>query len=148
MIALFIWRVIVKFYQNPREKYLNNNYIYRDGVGDGQLKTIRDYEIPQLKLWFKLFGVSHQATLTYIVVQKRINTRIFAKANGNFENPPPGTVVDHAITRRDWYVFVFLFDMDDVAMNMFVICSKTLDYQIQCVLVAACHMSLVLFFQV
>lgn len=25
--------------------------------------------------------------------------------NSKFDNPPPGTVVDHTITRRDWYDF-------------------------------------------
>ncbi|XP_026321629.1 piwi-like protein Ago3 [Hyposmocoma kahamanoa] len=80
--------------------------MYRDGVGDGQLKTVRDYEIPQMQVCFNLLGETYKPSLTYIVVQKRINTRIFAKVNGGFENPPPGTILDHAVTRRDWYDFL------------------------------------------
>jgi len=36
--------------------------------------------------------------MAFVVVQKRINTRIFSMLNG-VSNPPPGTVVDHTITR-------------------------------------------------
>ncbi|KAG7312304.1 Protein argonaute-3 [Plutella xylostella] len=80
--------------------------IYRDGVGDGQLKIIQSYEIPQMQVCFTAMETSYKPSLTYIVVQKRINTRIFAKTHGGFENPPPGTVLDHTVTRRDWYDFL------------------------------------------
>lgn len=76
--------------------------LHRDGVGDGQLKLVQDYEIPQMKISFSLVGATYKPTLTYVVVQKRINTRIFLKTGRDFGNPMPGTVVDHAITRRDW----------------------------------------------
>ncbi|KAI5638036.1 piwi domain-containing protein [Phthorimaea operculella] len=80
--------------------------MYRDGVGDGQLNTIKQYEIPQMQVCFSLMEATYKPTLTYIVVQKRINTRIFMKVQGGFENPHPGTVLDHDITRRDWYDFL------------------------------------------
>ncbi|XP_038222567.1 piwi-like protein Ago3 [Zerene cesonia] len=82
--------------------------MYRDGVGDGQLKLIQDYEIPQMKVCFSSFGDVYEPMLTYIVVQKRINTRIFMKSHQGLENPPPGTVVDHDITRRNWYDFLIV----------------------------------------
>ncbi|CAH0720363.1 unnamed protein product, partial [Brenthis ino] len=82
--------------------------IYRDGVGDGQLKLVQDYEIPQMQISFSLLGETYKPKLTYIVVQKRINTRIFLKAGREFSNPNPGTVVDHDITRRDWYDFLIV----------------------------------------
>ncbi|XP_041982210.1 piwi-like protein Ago3 [Aricia agestis] len=83
--------------------------MYRDGVGDGQLKTIQQYEIPQMRVCFSIVNEQYSPTLTYVVVQKRINSRIFLKAGrGNYENPPPGTIVDHAITRRDWYDFLLV----------------------------------------
>lgn len=41
-------------------------------------------------------------TLTYLIVCKRINTRMFAEnGNGGFDNPPPGTIVDDTITLKD-----------------------------------------------
>ncbi|NP_001098067.2 piwi-like protein Ago3 isoform X1 [Bombyx mori] len=82
--------------------------IYRDGVGDGQLKLLQQYEIPQMKICFTILGSNYQPTLTYVVVQKRINTRIFLKSRDGYDNPNPGTVVDHCITRRDWYDFLIV----------------------------------------
>lgn len=83
-----------------------NVIIYRDGVGDGQLKHCRDYEIEQLREAMKALRLNpeNMPKLTFIVVQKRINTRLFAR-RGEYENPPPGSVVDHTVTRRDWYDF-------------------------------------------
>ncbi|GBP15888.1 Piwi-like protein Ago3 [Eumeta japonica] len=82
--------------------------IYRDGVGDGQLKLVNDYEIPQLQVCFSLVDATYKPKLMYVVVQKRINTRIFKKLNNSLENPPPGTIVDHDITRRNWYDFLIV----------------------------------------
>ena len=39
------------------------------------------------------------------MVQKRINTRIFALGGKNPDNPAPGTVLDHTVTKRDWFDF-------------------------------------------
>ncbi|XP_075980297.1 argonaute 3 isoform X2 [Anticarsia gemmatalis] len=80
--------------------------IYRDGVGDGQFATIRDYELPQIQMSLQVLGSSYHPKITYIVVQKRINTRIFMKTNSGLENPHAGTVLDNTITRRDWYDFL------------------------------------------
>jgi hypothetical protein len=39
----------------------------------------------------------------------RINTRFFAlEPRGTFRNPPPGTVVDHVITKKDWFDFLLV----------------------------------------
>lgn len=86
----------------------NRIIMYRDGVGDGQLMLLRDYEIPQLKVCFGLVQEEYKPSLTFIVVQKRINSRIFMKLNGSLENPPPGTIVDHDITRRNWFDFLIV----------------------------------------
>ncbi|CAH0561242.1 unnamed protein product [Brassicogethes aeneus] len=72
--------------------------IYRDGVGDGQLDYVKRYEIEQFSSVLKQFGL--ETKLCFIVVQKRINTKIFEMKREGAENPPPGTVVDHTFTRR------------------------------------------------
>ncbi|XP_064121148.1 protein argonaute-3-like isoform X1 [Macrobrachium nipponense] len=82
--------------------------VYRDGVSDGQLKLIEDHEVPQVATIFQNFD-SYEPKLSYIVVQKKINTRIFAAMSArNLDNPPPGSVVDHTITRRYWYDFLLV----------------------------------------
>lgn len=52
--------------------------IYSDGVGDGQLSMCKEYEIPQLKQACSLEKPDYNPLFTFIVVQKRINTRLFA----------------------------------------------------------------------
>ncbi|XP_019394493.1 PREDICTED: piwi-like protein 1 [Crocodylus porosus] len=79
--------------------------VYRDGVGDGQLKTLFSYEVPQLLDCLKSVGKDYNPRLTVIVVKKRVNARFFAHAGGKLQNPPPGTVIDVEVTRPEWYDF-------------------------------------------
>jgi aubergine-like protein len=81
--------------------------VYRDGVGDGMMHTVAQYEVPQMTSCFTdLFGESYQPKMAVVVVQKRISTRIFCRSpRTGLDNPPPGTVVDHTITRRGIYDF-------------------------------------------
>jgi len=54
-------------------------------------------------------GVEDLPKLTYMIVSKRVNTRIFAdKGNGVLDNPPPGTVLDHTITLKNKYQFFMI----------------------------------------
>ncbi|KAL7978426.1 hypothetical protein Chor_010659 [Crotalus horridus] len=79
--------------------------VYRDGVGDGQLKTLVSYEIPQFLECLKTVGADYRPKLTVIVVKKRVNSRFFAEIDGKLQNPPPGTVIDLEVTRPEWYDF-------------------------------------------
>ena len=61
-------------------------------------------QVPQFR---KLLRGGHQKMpanynpgFNYIVVQKRINTRIFSpKPNGEFDNPSAGVILDNSVTR-------------------------------------------------
>jgi aubergine-like protein len=80
--------------------------IYRDGISDGQLKLVTDYEIPQIQSAFSMVDVNYNPTLAVIITKKRGNARFFAKiSNNNLINPPCGTVIDNTITRNEWYHF-------------------------------------------
>ncbi|XP_041065710.1 piwi-like protein 2 [Carcharodon carcharias] len=82
--------------------------VYRDGVSDGQLNTVTDYELPQLLKCFEVFSDYHPKMMV-IVVQKRISTNLYAQAgSGRLEVPPPGTVMDHTVTNREWTDFFLL----------------------------------------
>jgi aubergine-like protein len=50
-------------------------------VGDGQLDTVKNYEVPQFIKACSLIDSSYKPKLSVIIVQKRINTRIFTKVN-------------------------------------------------------------------
>lgn len=71
--------------------------VYRDGVGEGQTQYVFEHEVKQLRdqleQIYKSAG-AEQYRLCFVVVSKRINTRIFARG----DNPVSGTVVDNVIT--------------------------------------------------
>uniref|UniRef100_A0A8B9RFJ1 Piwi-like protein 2 n=1 Tax=Astyanax mexicanus TaxID=7994 RepID=A0A8B9RFJ1_ASTMX len=81
--------------------------IYRDGVSDGQLKTVEQYEIPQILKCFETFP-NYEPKLTFIVVQKRISTTLYSYGGERFGTPPPGTVLDHTVTNKDWVDFFLM----------------------------------------
>ncbi|XP_061189699.1 piwi-like protein 1 isoform X2 [Saccostrea echinata] len=80
--------------------------VFRDGVGDGQLRAVYEHEVPQLNECFKRSGgQDYNPKVAVVVVKKRINTRFFAKSGPSLTNPPPGTIVDTQVTKPIWYDF-------------------------------------------
>eukprot|EP00064_Thunnus_orientalis_P007810 superscaffoldBa00000888_g7832 len=79
--------------------------VYRDGVGDGQLHSVVNYEVSQIMDSIKSMGHDYMPKLSVVVVKKRISSRFFAHINGKVSNPPPGTIVDSEVTRPEWYDF-------------------------------------------
>lgn len=80
--------------------------IYRDGVGDGQLNMINETEIPQIAQVIKnVGGGDYSPGMAFIVVKKRIHTRIFTGEGTNLRNPAPGTFIDRGVTHAGWYDF-------------------------------------------
>lgn len=101
--------------------------VFRDGVSDSQMSTVANHEAVQFMNTFKLNDSSsgsisdvsssgssdlrkkflsmvpenYNPQFAYIVVQKRISTRILMKGSSpnSVENPPPGTILDHTVTR-------------------------------------------------
>lgn len=51
--------------------------IFRDGVSDGDLKHVEDVELYDLEQSFKTYPGNYSPMVTCIIVQKRINTRVF-----------------------------------------------------------------------
>lgn len=47
-----------------------------------------------------------EIALIFIVVTKRINTRMFANNNNRLSNPLPGTVMDKTVTLPHWSVLI------------------------------------------
>lgn len=82
-------------------------FFYRDGVSEGQLQSLIDYEVDPLKEYLDAQYQNAGANLrfTYLVVNKKINTKIFLRTDRGFENPPSGTVVDNTITLPERYDF-------------------------------------------
>jgi aubergine-like protein len=105
--------------------------VYRDGVSDSQMDTVAKHEGNQFRNTFKMGGedssgdsssgsesdlrkrfrsvvpTNYNPRFVYIVVQKRISTRIMMRQDrgNNVENPPPGTILDHTVTRYEFKDF-------------------------------------------
>ncbi|XP_001603582.2 piwi-like protein Ago3 [Nasonia vitripennis] len=94
----------INVYREKNGQYPDRIFIYRDGVGDGQLETVKNYEVRQFLNTCARLDPAYKPKLSVIIVQKRVNTRIFEKKR-QLGNPPPGTVVDSTITRRFLYDF-------------------------------------------
>ncbi|EFC41986.1 argonaute [Naegleria gruberi] len=75
---------------------------YRDGVGEGQKEAVLEREVMACKK--AIMNIAPSCKLNYIVVSKRINTRIFAQTDPtkptDFTNPQPGTVLDYGVTSQ------------------------------------------------
>ncbi|XP_044132910.1 piwi-like protein 2 [Bufo gargarizans] len=81
--------------------------VYRDGVSDGQMPVVQNYEVPQLQTCLGTFQ-GYSPRIVVIVVQKRISTNMYCCHNGEYVTPAPGTVLDHTVTSRDWVDFYLL----------------------------------------
>uniref|UniRef100_A0A182QHG7 Uncharacterized protein n=1 Tax=Anopheles farauti TaxID=69004 RepID=A0A182QHG7_9DIPT len=100
--------------------------IFRDGVGDSQLLMCEQYEIPQLLAACKLIAPDYEPKITFIVVQKRIITRLFSLNHGGegHSNAPPGTVLDHTVTRRylyDYFLVAQTVQMGTVTPTHYIV---------------------------
>ncbi|XP_074072583.1 piwi-like protein 4 [Macrotis lagotis] len=82
--------------------------IYRDGVGDGKLQTVVDYEVPQLLSSLRDSSSSYSPKVSVIVVRKSCIPRFFTEMNKTLQNPPLGTVIDSEATRPEWYDFYLI----------------------------------------
>ncbi|KAF2880626.1 hypothetical protein ILUMI_25545 [Ignelater luminosus] len=87
---------------------INGNFpttivVFRDGVGDGQLKQCQQHEVAQFERCLKDYHLDSK--IVVVVVQKRINTRLFMVKGRDLDNPLPGTIIDNKITRHNWYDF-------------------------------------------
>ncbi|KAG8224464.1 hypothetical protein J437_LFUL003187 [Ladona fulva] len=75
--------------------------IYRDGVGEGQVTYVIQHEVEMLKKKLQAVYESTAYHMAFIIITKRINTRIFTEDR----NPPSGTIVDDVITLPHRYDF-------------------------------------------
>lgn len=92
----------LKTYYNRHGCLPERIFLYRDGVGDGQIEYIHAQEVKRLQdkiteIYYKA-EPGKQPKFSFIIVNKRLNTRIFLNQGNRVLNPPSGTVVDTTIT--------------------------------------------------
>lgn len=105
----------LRLWQKRNNNALPNKVIvYRDGVSEGQFKTIMEEEYPSFKKAFdKVYGAeSKHPKISIIVVGKRHHTRFYPTkeedTDGRTGNPKPGTVVDRGVTGEKLFDFFLL----------------------------------------
>ena len=98
-------------YSNFNFSYQRNNagavperiIVYRDGVSEGQVRYVKETEISNIRTVFKNLKI--EPKLAFIIVNKRINSRFYAKKGADYGNPPAGTVIDECVTLPERYDF-------------------------------------------
>lgn len=95
----------VRKYRERHGVLPNPILVYRDGVGDGQIAYVREYEVAEIKKQLNEIYQGVEYKLAFIIVSKRINTRIFLDTGRSGENPRPGTVIDDVVTLPERYDF-------------------------------------------
>ncbi|KAM4796124.1 piwi-like protein 4 [Rhinophrynus dorsalis] len=98
----------IQTWQKCNNDLPNRIIVYRDGVGDGQLKMVLDYEIPQLLSSFRETRSSYSPKLSVVVVRKKCTTRFYRQSDRGIQNPALGTVIDCGATRPEWYDFYLI----------------------------------------
>ncbi|KAH7849364.1 hypothetical protein Vadar_016819 [Vaccinium darrowii] len=103
---------LYKTWQDPKGGTVTGGMI-RDGVSDGQFYQVLLYELDAIRKACASLEPSYQPPVTFIVVQKRHHTRLFANNHNDKSstdksgNVLPGTVVDTKIchpTEFDFYL--------------------------------------------
>lgn len=94
-LSFFFTEALRKFQEVNNGALPTRILIYRDGVGEGQVPFVVSSELETIKS--KLAQVYGEVApkMTFVIVTKRINTRVFT---ANAGNPPPGAVIDDVIT--------------------------------------------------
>uniref|UniRef100_A0A2S2NF98 Protein piwi n=1 Tax=Schizaphis graminum TaxID=13262 RepID=A0A2S2NF98_SCHGA len=103
--ATSIYKALSKYKSMNEGKLPKSIIIYRDGVGDGQLSYVHKTEVEMVKRTCKDFYGEQKVGLAFIIVKKRISSRFFCKNKENYQNPPPGTVIDNSVTDPTMYDF-------------------------------------------
>ena len=111
-IAEGIYKTMLKYKEVNAGNFPNKLVVYRDGVNVGSMDVLDRESINVSNCLGELCVKDKNPlpALTYVVVQKRINTKLFDITKGT-DNPPAGTIVDHTVTLKNFYDF-FLVPMN------------------------------------
>ncbi|CAJ0608303.1 unnamed protein product [Cylicocyclus nassatus] len=108
----FVKEALKKYFQRNHKTLPEKIFLYRDGVGDGQIPYVVDQEVSLVQqacaeaVQKAGYPAGTKIKLAFIIVTKKVNLRVFKwSPNGRLSNPDPGTVVDSVITRPERYDF-------------------------------------------
>lgn len=102
-LNLPVFKLLQK-YKKKNGKPPQKLIFFRDGISDGQFKKVSKHELDQIRKACADIENVYNPKISYIVVQKRHQTRFFPESNPN-DNVPPGTLVDRIIVSPDKFDF-------------------------------------------
>lgn len=128
---------LIKYWE-VNHRWPQHIVVFRDGVGDGQLEVAEKHEAEQFIRTFRhvngnggdtkldeMLPEDYNPGFTFVVVQKRINTRIYLQTGPkNYDNPPCGTIVDHTVTRfkyKDFFLVPQSVNQGTVTPTHFIV---------------------------
>ena len=81
--------------------------VYRDGVGQGQVDSVREKELKSLLKGLQEEFNGKQVKLAYILVTKRLSDRFFIqKGRGDISNPDGGLIIDQDVVKDGFDFFM------------------------------------------
>ncbi|RWS01988.1 piwi-like protein 1, partial [Dinothrombium tinctorium] len=100
----------LKHYHQVNGKLPERIVVYRDGVGEGQIAHVFQFELNQIREAIKKVASNETVRLAFIIVTKRVNARFFVKGSEprQVSNPIPGTIVDTVVTRKERFDFYLI----------------------------------------
>ena len=102
-----IYSLLTIFRNQNNGNFPRRMVFYRDGIDEGQFKAVREFEIGAIKKAYERLKAPGVPSITFVVVQKRNNTRLFPTGNSQNKkgNVVSGTVVDTSITSVNEFDF-------------------------------------------
>ncbi|GLC53161.1 Protein argonaute-3 [Pleodorina starrii] len=100
--------LLLEFYKANRQAKPMRIVMYRDGVSEGQFDQVLAEEYMAIRQACKELEEGYRPPITFVVVQKRHNTRLLpadGAAADNKGNVVPGVVVDKGIVSPDGFDF-------------------------------------------
>ena len=78
----------------------------RDGVAPSQMRSVCVPEVNCIKR--ALQEANLKCKVTYSLLNKRTNLKVFMKDSGKIENAPPGTIIDTSVTSKEFNDFYLI----------------------------------------
>jgi aubergine-like protein len=97
-------RLAARKYGKENKHPPNIIVVYRDGVGQGQIESVREKELKSLLRGLKEEFNGHKVKLVYIIVTKRLDDKFPVKNSyGEISNPQGGLIVDSEVVKEDQF---------------------------------------------
>jgi aubergine-like protein len=104
---------IAESVKNAARRYVKENkappnliVVFRDGVGQSQIDSVREKEVQTLVKGLQNEFNGHNVKLAYIIVTKRLSDRFFVENGNKLDNPSGGLIIDTTVVKDNFDYFM------------------------------------------